>query len=184
MKLDPRIKDGKKPLDCFDTETANDYVGKECYFSNDIYPFANITDKDNRYQIYKGTLLKVWPDGSDSYETDLQRFYTYCLPFDWVTETKEKKYIPFRYMNELQECGIKVGKILAVRNNNYPEVTSSVIVSEVNYNPETLEVINITLGATGFEFGTLFESYSFYDGKEWKPLGVENDLKRIHTRFQ
>lgn len=178
MKLDTRIMDGKKPLNCFDTEEAESYVGKECYFSDDLFPFADMSDKTNDKLIYKGILLKVSADGSDPYETDSQRFYAYCLPCEWVTkaESEEKKYIPFRYINELQECGIKVGKILAVRNNNYPEVTSSVIVSEVNYNPETLEVINITLGATGFEFGTLFESYSFYDGKEWKPFGVEESI--------
>ena len=80
---------------------------------------------------------------------------------------------PFKYINELQEYGLKAGKVITVRHNNYPEVIRSVIVSEVNYNPETLEVINITLGATGYEFETLFDNYSFNDGKEWKLFGVE-----------
>lgn len=33
MKLDPRIKEFKKPLTPFDTEEAKKYIGKECYFS-------------------------------------------------------------------------------------------------------------------------------------------------------
>lgn len=93
MKLDTRIMDGKKPLTCFDAEEAESYVGKECYFSDDMFPFANMSDKTNDSLIYRGTLLKVWSDGSDPYETDSQRFYTYCLPCDWVTEAK--KYRPF-----------------------------------------------------------------------------------------
>ena len=83
-----------------------------------------------------------------------------------------KKYRPFRYINELQEYDIKAGKVITVRHNNYPEVIRSVIVSEINYNPETLEVINITLGATGFEFETLLESYSFYNENKWQSFGV------------
>ena len=181
MKLDTRIMGGKKPLDCFDTDEAESYVGKECYFSDDLFSFEDMSDKTNDHLIYKGILLKVSADGSDPYETDLNRFYkidsirffAYCLPCEWVTE--EKKYRPFRYINELQECGLKAGKVLAVRNSNYPEVTSSVIVSEVNYNPETLEVINITLGATGYEFSTLFNSYLFQVNGEWRPFGVSKE---------
>ena len=79
---------------------------------------------------------------------------------------------PFKYIDELQEYGLKAGKVITVRHNNYPEVIRSVIVSEVNYNPETLEVINITLGATGYEFSTLFNSYLLQVKGEWKPFGV------------
>ena len=84
-----------------------------------------------------------------------------------------KKYRPFRYINELQEYGLKAGKVITVRHNNYPEVIRSVIVSEINYISETLEVIDITLGATGYEFSTLFNSYQLQINGEWKPFGVE-----------
>ena len=32
MKLDKRIKEGKRPLDCFDTEIAKEFIGKKGLF--------------------------------------------------------------------------------------------------------------------------------------------------------
>lgn len=36
MKLDSRIKNGKTYLDCFHTETAKKFIGKECYIAERI----------------------------------------------------------------------------------------------------------------------------------------------------
>ena len=33
MKLDSRIIEGKTYLDCYDTEIAKKFIGKECYLS-------------------------------------------------------------------------------------------------------------------------------------------------------
>ena len=118
MKLDTRIMSGKKPLDCFDTEEAESYVGKKCYFSDDMFPFANMSDKTNDSLIYRGTLLKVWPDGSDPYESDSQRFYTFCLPCDWVTV--EKKYRPFTDTKEFFiKTNFEEGDLIHVRSKTY-----------------------------------------------------------------
>lgn len=39
MKLDPRIIEGKKPLTALDTDVAKQFIGKECYFADNIEDF-------------------------------------------------------------------------------------------------------------------------------------------------
>lgn len=85
----------------------------------------------------------------------------------------KEKFIPFRYLCELTDAGIEVGKVISIRNKNYDAVITNVLVTEINYNPEDSEVIDITLGATGYEFSTLFNSYQFQINGEWRPFGVE-----------
>ena len=36
MKLDSRILEGKKPLDCFDVEEAKQFIGKKGYLPSKI----------------------------------------------------------------------------------------------------------------------------------------------------
>lgn len=165
MKLDPRIKDGKKPLDCFDTEKAESYVGKECYFSNDLFTFEDISDKTNRKLIYKGPLLKVWPDGSDPYETELQRFYAYCLPCEWVT--KEKKYRPYT----IEEFCNEGFEIIVFRERDYPSHESHVRYN--GYRKYDNNVYEVILGNMSYTLSDLFEAFErFYNGR-WYPFGVE-----------
>lgn len=169
MKLDTRIMDGKKPLNCFDTEEAESYVGKECYFSNDVFPFANMSDKTNRALIYKGSLLKVWPDGSDPYETDSQRFYTFCLPCEWVTETKEKQYRPYT-IDEFCNEGFE---IIVFRERDYPSMEY-----HVRYNGyrKCDNVYKVILGNISYTLSDLFEDFEFLDSDgEWKPFGVKEE---------
>lgn len=42
MKLDPRIVEGKKPLDCFDAEEAEKFVGQKGYASDDVSTFTDL----------------------------------------------------------------------------------------------------------------------------------------------
>ena len=42
MELDKRIKEGKRPLTCFDTEQAKRFIGKECYFTNAYCTFEEL----------------------------------------------------------------------------------------------------------------------------------------------
>ena len=170
MKLDSRIENGKKPLDCFDTEEAESYVGKKCYFSDDIYPFANISDKNYSYQIYEGTLLKVWTDGSDPYETDLQRFYTYCLPCEWVTESKgEKIYRPFTNTKEFFiKTNFEVGDLIHIRskadNKEYHLMLTGWTTDD-----------ELMLGnLQDLSFDELLQKFELWDGEDkFIPFGVE-----------
>ena len=168
MKLDSRIS--KKPLDCFDTEEAESYVGMECYFSDHLFPFADMSDKDNKYQLYKGILLKVWTDGSDPYETDLQRFYTFCLPCEWVTgteEKKEKKYRPFADTKEFfSKTNFEAGDLLYIRSKTYNIEYHPLL---IGWTDEELMLGNLQ----GLSFNELFQRFELWDGEDkFIPFGV------------
>ena len=45
MKLDKRIINGKRPLTCFDTEQAKQFVDTKGYFANDMGDFHNFDDR-------------------------------------------------------------------------------------------------------------------------------------------
>ena len=44
MKLDSRIIEGRKPLTCFDTDEAKQFIGQEGYFANSIDEFCDLND--------------------------------------------------------------------------------------------------------------------------------------------
>ena len=168
MKLDTRIMDGKRPLNCFDTEEAESYVGRECYFSDEVFPFANMSDKTNRALIYKGILLKVWPDGSDPYETDSQRFYTYCLPCDWVTV--EKKYRPFADTKEFFiKTNFEVGDLICIRSKPHNHEYHLLI---IGWTDEGLMLGNFS----EMTFDELLDKFELWDeeGGNFIPFGVED----------
>ena len=167
MEYDDRIMNTGLILNCFNTEFVekNGYKNKFGYFSNCIESYRDLS------KCKYGKLTNI-DHNHTPYECGTVWHYSFFLPEGAVKPTK-KKCIPFKYLNELQECGLQVGKVITIRNNNYPEVNSTVIITEINYNPETNEVIDITLGATGFEFETLLESYSFYNENKWQSFGVE-----------
>jgi hypothetical protein len=167
--------DGKKPLDCFGTDEAESYIGKECYFSDDLFPFADMSDRTNRDLIYKGILLKVSADGSDPYETDSQRFYTYCLPCDWVAESEEKKLRPYTLMEFTNKftvgCPIKFRIKGKVGCEQYMILTGYV---HEQRNGQTFTYIYI--GPSGYTLQELFEEYEWqkHYTEDFKPFGVED----------
>lgn len=175
MKLDDRIMDGKKPLNCFDTEEAESYVGKECYFSDDMFPFANMSDKTNRDLIYKGILLKVWTDGSDPYATDLQRFYTYCLPCEWVTESEEKKLRPYTFM-EFQDK-FTVGRPIKFREKGKLGCERYLILNGYWHEMRNgLVTTYIYIGPHSYSLDELFNCYEWQEHytSDFQPFGVED----------
>lgn len=175
MKLDTRIMDGKKPLDCFDTEKAKDYVGKKCYFSDKLFPFANIADNDNRYQIYEGTLLKVRSDGSDPYETDLQRLFSYCLPCEWVTESEEKKLRPYTFM-EFQDK-FTVGRPIKFREKGKFGCERYLILNGYWHEMRNgLVTTYIYIGPHSYSLDELFNCYEWQEHytSDFQPFGVED----------
>ncbi len=90
MKLDSRIKRGKRILCCFDMEKAKEFVGKECYFTDNIEDFYDLDIfEDSHGFSCKGNLVL-----SKKYDDEEQPFqcldnhillkYCFCLPCEWV----------------------------------------------------------------------------------------------------
>ena len=174
MKLDKRVKENALIGHCFNAEELKRYIGQVCYFTDTLEDFSDLINP------FEGVLKAVSPDAVDCYVAEakvnggpVEFSYAFCLPAVFVEEKPEEKFIPFRYLNELTDAGIEVGKVISIRNKNDDIVVAKVLVTEINYNHEDMEVINITLGATGYEFPTLFNSYLLQVNGEWKPFGVE-----------
>ena len=60
MELDKRIIKGKRPLTCFDTEQAMQFIGKQCYFSDDATDFMDLDKADGDTMFYVAELQNVW----------------------------------------------------------------------------------------------------------------------------
>ena len=168
MNLDARISDEGKIFNMFSSsaEKARQYIEHPGYFASDLWAMSDLDDCD------EGILGAVDADNPQGpyYNRLKGKFYPFFVPECYLKP--EEKFIPFRYLNELTDAGIDVGKVISIRHKNDDIVVAKVLVTEINYNHETNEVIDITLGATGYEFSTLFNSYLFQVNGEWKPFGV------------
>ena len=79
MKLDPRIIKGKKPLDCFDAEEAEKFVGQKGYASDDISTFTDLDFCES------GKLEYVVKENGNGI----------CYPYSVVTDYNRKEYAFF-----------------------------------------------------------------------------------------
>jgi hypothetical protein len=161
MKLDTRIIDGKKPLTCFDAEEAKAFIGKACYFTNNLREYADLTTVTA-----KRTLGRV---GSYFYAEFDSGMYAYCLPCDWVTE--EKKYRPFADTKEFfTKTNFEVGDLIHIRSklNNY-EYHLLII----GWTDEGLMLGNFS----EMTFDELLQKFELWDeeGGNFIPFGVEEN---------
>lgn len=169
MELDKRILEGKKPLDCFDTEEAKRFIGKECYFSNYLCNFNNINSIAPRALLHNITEDK---DASNPYYS-CPGYFAYCLPCEWVKEPEEpeKKYRPYTITDfEKAFLNDEFEDFIIFRDKNCPK---DVYTMRYNGNFRKGEFEYICLGAKNFSFESLFENYEVanYDG-DFVPFGV------------
>lgn len=170
MKLDKRIKEGKKPLTCFDAEQARNFMGKKCYLTNDISIFSDLDRfketegcSDAPYVGVIDRLTNINKELSMVFDTTFLR-WKFCIPCEWVEEEKkEPKYRPYTINEFLKR--FKLGDSIILRrkgSDTYEELLFT------GYSGE-----NVHLGACVFGFNSLFNSYEFgihYD--EFVPFGV------------
>ena len=157
MKLDTRIMSGKRPLTCFDVEEAKAFIGKECYFTNNLREYADLTTV---------TAKRILGNVEDHfYAEQYSGMYAYCLPCDWVTE--EKKYRPYT----IEEFCNEGFEIVVFREKNRPSHES-----HVRYNGYRKydNVYKVILGNISYTLSDLFEDFEYLDDDgTWKPFGAE-----------
>lgn len=168
MELDSKIIDRKYIFDVFNTGKAKAYVGKECYFSNDLSTFANMADTYNKSQIYRGILFEVRSEGFNPYETELNRFYAFCLPCDWVTKD-EKKYRPYT-IAEFQRV-FTIGRPIRYRIKNQPDTEKLLIFNGYERNNSK---VYIYFGCISYTLEQLFDAFEWqeYYPDDYKPFGI------------
>ena len=171
MELDKRIKEGKRPLDCFDVDIAKQFIGHEGYFCDHRSGFTNI------YNLVKDVLRDITPDDNycEVYKTNCTS-WEYFLPEEWIKEP-EKKYRPYTLAEWVDQH--EIGEVIHCRNEHKQEFhvmyTGYVIDNgeeDIQDNRTTGRIMLINMG---YLLQELFERYEICINGEWLPFGVVED---------
>ena len=177
MELDKRIKEGKRPLNCFDTEQAKQFIGKKCYFSDDARDFMNLDKADGDTLFYVAELQNIWTAEEYCF-ADNSNDWRFILPFEWVKpEEPEKKYRPYS-LEEFSNI-FKVGDLVEFRYKDSDEVKCAMFTGYVTdverIDDKTPGAVELMLGCFHYSLFSLFEEFElFYNGK-WQPFGVVDE---------
>ena len=169
MKLDSRILEGKTYLDCFDTEVAKGFIGKECYLSDGVASFANV---DN---LNKAVLIEVDDENIKPYTLENIRWRyssNFILPCEWVKEP-EKKYRPYSLAEWIDQH--EIGEVIHYRSK-LGEMELRHMYVGYGYGIGT-DIKNttsgtLTLGVASYTLDYLLEDYEIEVNGEWLPFGV------------
>ena len=173
MELDKRIKEGKRPLTCFDLKEAEKFEGKEGYFSD--YPRAFADGEASIDQCTTKGILKL-DECSDNYPyinktTCLN--YPYFLPVEWVKEP-EKKYRPFTLAEWIDQH--EIGEVIHYRNKSEGiefRLMYMGYAHGIGKNIKDVGVGAVTLGLASYTLDYFFDYYEIEMNGEWKPFGIE-----------
>lgn len=165
MKLDPKIKEDKRPLFCFQTEDAKKFIEEKGYFSSDISLFDDLS----RCRYGKLDFIDIDSKPYRCYEN--QRYYDFFLPEIYVSENKENKFRPYM-IAEFQNV-FTIGHPVRYRIKNKPATEKLLIFN--GYERDNEDVF-IYFGKYSY---TLIELFNFYEWQEYytddyKPFGMEN----------
>lgn len=104
MILDSRIKAGKKPLTCFDTEEASKFVDKKGYFSDCLYNFQNL---DNCSKSILHCIDDKREDSNDYIFNDGKYYCRFFLPEEWTDQKSKINFEQYRLVsaehNQIEE---------------------------------------------------------------------------------
>ena len=166
MELDKRIKEGKKPLDCFDAENKElikPFLNKEGYFSNNLENFCLLDG------CFKRLLSNVSKDVKDCFKTSINDGdggdWKYFLPVEWVKEP-EKKYRAFTLAEWIENH--KIGEVLHYRSKS--EGIEAHIMYMGTYQHKNKGTI--VLGVASYTLDCLFEECEICIDGKWLPFGV------------
>lgn len=171
MKLDKRIFSAKRPLTCFDSEYARQFIGKKGFVTNELNEFRDLS------KIREVTLGNVYQ--TETYCFSSVTGYKYFLPSEWVDMGEpEKKWRPFSINEWRHEYAI--GDEIVFRTKNSDTLRAFMFCGLYSDHDDDLPgkgVIN--LGGELFVLQNLFDLYELREGNEWQPFGVlvEGDEK-------
>lgn len=172
MKLDSRIKAGKRPLTYFDIEFAKQFIGKKGYFSHYIDNYADL----------KNTVLGTLGSTGDTFhetfvcteeETFDNYYYEFFIPEEW---TDQKNKINFeQYHLETFKKEFNIGDVVTFKGKTNTDRAGSYyecIYSGYRIIAEKgITNIIVNLGLWGFSFSELFDLYEINRNGTWEPFG-------------
>lgn len=183
MKLDSRIIDGKKPLTCFDTEEAKQFIGQEGYFSNKKVYFKDLNDTcrdvlQDMFDSYDNT--PPFKDSNDFCQNLNETYcfvssvsgYKYFLPAEWLKEPKTK-YRPFTLAEWIERH--EIGEEIHYRSKSEGIELRHIYTGYAFNKGKDITKPNVgtlTLGVASYSFDYLLEDYEIEINNEWLPFGV------------
>lgn len=144
------------PMDCFNNETAEQFIGHDGYFTNCLADFSDLSKMEVKSLIKINRKLKnpfISLGGEDQ--------WAYFLPLEWVSfKTK-----PFN----LDTFTFEIGDIVTFRYKGDPDTVMNALITQIETSDtETL----ITLGSTCYDFDELYRDYELQDATgKWVPFG-------------
>lgn len=174
MELDKRIAKSKTYIDCFETELAKKFIGKECYLSNDVASFANVDC------LYKAVLKEVDEEAINPYTLENTRWRhssNFILPCEWVkSEESEKKYRPFSLKEFL--AIFSMGDRIDFKGKGCCDevkvaMFTGYITDVERIDDKTPGACEIMLGIFHYSLLDLFKDFELSYNGEWQPFGVE-----------
>lgn len=176
MDLDKRIKEGKRPLTCFDVEQAKEFLGKECYFSNCKVHYKNLSAFEKFVSLTDyciGELTAVMDLGDRVFDVDQQcNEFRYCLPCEWVKpEEPKKEYRPYTLAEWVNQH--EIGDVIHYRSKS-GEIELRQMYAGTRHSQGIKNIIvKITLGNESHTLDYLFENYEIEVNGEWHPFGIK-----------
>lgn len=163
MNIDDRIPDRKYIFDCFSADKAKEYVGENCYMTDDFPLFEDL----DFIQVYKLDAI----DNNSFYNETEDRNFEYCLPVRFVKPV-EKKYRPFTDTKEFFiKTNLEQGNVLYVRSKTYNPYEYHIML--VGWTDEGLMLGNFS----EMTFDELLDKFELWDeeGGNFIPFGVEEE---------
>ena len=179
IELDKRILPGKKPLTCFDTKQAQNFVGKKCYLTNDISIFSDLDSfketegcSDALYVGVIDRLTNINKELSMVFDTTFLR-WKFCIPCEWVKpEEHEEIYRAFS-LNEFSEL-YAIGDVVTFRLKDCEVIEQSMLIGFQSSHDEDIPGNGFVLiGNCRYGFMELFNNYELKYLNHWQPFGIE-----------
>lgn len=170
IEYDKRIKDPSKILTPF-SSGVNEYYGKECYFADDLCDFCDL-------EVCIADTLVDRPVKNKDYQfTTEHDHFKYCLSSEFVEKSIKEQLRPFKTAKELP---FTVGDKIYFKGK-YWYTYIYVIVSALNFNSSD-ELTHIQVGGRIIDIEELHTEYVWKFGldSEWKPFGVENEIRQTN----
>ncbi len=160
MKLDKRIIDRKYIFDVFNADKAKEFIGEDCYMTNDIELFKDL----GSINVYK---LNKIEDGF-FYDEEEDEYFNFCLPIRWLNP-EEKSYRPYTLREFLSKFPMLTTITMRERGDNDCIVTCTF----TGYRTRLI-CIDVCLGVEWVSLGTLADKYEYKNTLgDWLPFGVE-----------
>ena len=161
MDLDIRIIEGKEPLNCFDINTAKQFIGKKGYFSDYLNSYTRLSETEE-------DVLESLDEHHDEAFIARHNKWEFFLPAEWVK--LEKKYRPFTGVEFTEKFNL--GEVICLKNiiSHYQY---KAMLTGCKWHSDSFDNFEVCLNGGWIGMNTLLNTYLYKEDNKWKTFGVE-----------